>query len=315
MELVDRYVHAVKRHLPAAQQDDIVNELTDDILSQIKDKEAELGRPLDLSEQEAILKHYGHPLLLAMRYLPQQHLIGPATFPYYWPALKIALAITFGVHVMIAVAVSFSQNAPERVLNRIFGFPRVALLTFAWVTLVFAALDFFQAKLGVFDNWTPRSLPPVSHRSVPVNRKELLGEIAGGLIFLVWWLAIPRYPFLMLGPGTSVLMPSPAFHRVHLVAILPHVTAMAVALIVLLRPSWTWLAKVRPLYVHGMTLVAVSILLKAGHLLTPATDAPGVVRLADLVNQLVVLALLIVSIIAVIHAMSAVIRLARTYRG
>ena len=47
MDLVDRYVYAVKRHLPAAQQDDIVNELTDDILSQIRDKEAELGRSLD----------------------------------------------------------------------------------------------------------------------------------------------------------------------------------------------------------------------------------------------------------------------------
>ena len=31
MDLVDRYVGAVRRHLPATQQDDIVNELTDDI--------------------------------------------------------------------------------------------------------------------------------------------------------------------------------------------------------------------------------------------------------------------------------------------
>jgi hypothetical protein len=76
MDLVDRYVYAVKRHLPANQQDDIVNELTDDILSQIKDKEEELGRPLNDAEQEAILKQYGHPYLLATRYRPQQYLIG-----------------------------------------------------------------------------------------------------------------------------------------------------------------------------------------------------------------------------------------------
>jgi hypothetical protein len=68
MDLVDRYVYAVKRHLPAKQQDDIVNELTDDILSQIRDKEEELGRPLNETEQEVVLKQYGHPYLLAMRY-------------------------------------------------------------------------------------------------------------------------------------------------------------------------------------------------------------------------------------------------------
>jgi hypothetical protein len=87
MDLVDRYVAAVKRHLPATMQDDIVNELTDDILSQIRDKEDALGRPLGESEQEALLKQYGHPYLLARRYRPQQSLIGPTLFPFYFPDL------------------------------------------------------------------------------------------------------------------------------------------------------------------------------------------------------------------------------------
>src|SRR4029453_711717 len=115
MDLVDRYVSAVKRHLPAKQQDDIVNELTDDILSQIRDKEEELGRPLNETEQEVLLKQYGHPYLLAMRYRPQQYLIGPALFQFYVPALKIALALAFAVQAVIALSVGLSQHGPGQI--------------------------------------------------------------------------------------------------------------------------------------------------------------------------------------------------------
>ena len=141
MDLVDRYVYAVKRHLPAKQQDDIVNELTDDILSQIRDKEEELGRPLNETEQETVLKQYGHPYLLAMRYRPQQYLIGPALFPFYFPALKIAMGLAFAVQVIVAFSIGLAQNAPGRILPHIVAFPGVALHVLFWVTLSFAVAD------------------------------------------------------------------------------------------------------------------------------------------------------------------------------
>src|ERR671911_522881 len=104
MDLVDRYVHAVKRHLPASQQEDIANELMDDILSKMKEREDEFGHPLDGAEQEAVLRQYGHPYLLAMRYRPQQYLIGPSVFPFYWTALKVTLAVALAVHVVVVAA-------------------------------------------------------------------------------------------------------------------------------------------------------------------------------------------------------------------
>ena len=45
MELLDRYLQAVRFWLPKAQQNDIIAELGDDIRSQIEDKESALGRP------------------------------------------------------------------------------------------------------------------------------------------------------------------------------------------------------------------------------------------------------------------------------
>lgn len=46
MDLIERYLHAVKTHLPAGQQDDVVAELAEDLRPRIDDRQAELGRPL-----------------------------------------------------------------------------------------------------------------------------------------------------------------------------------------------------------------------------------------------------------------------------
>ena len=71
MELIDRYLQSVKWALPRKQQDDVIRELSDEILSQVEEKETALGRPLTEDEQVALLKQLGHPMLLASRYRKQ----------------------------------------------------------------------------------------------------------------------------------------------------------------------------------------------------------------------------------------------------
>src|SRR4249919_1210750 len=88
-ELVDRYLQAVGFWLPKAQQQDILAELSEDLHSQIEEKETELGRSLNESEMDAILKQRGRPLLVANRYLPQRSLIGPVLFPIYLFVVKL----------------------------------------------------------------------------------------------------------------------------------------------------------------------------------------------------------------------------------
>jgi hypothetical protein len=83
MELLDRYLQAVKKHLPRQRQDDIIAELKANLESQLEDKESELGRPLTQGEAEDCLKQLGPPMQVAARYQPQRYLIGPAVFPIY----------------------------------------------------------------------------------------------------------------------------------------------------------------------------------------------------------------------------------------
>jgi hypothetical protein len=83
MDLVDRYLNSVGFWLPSAQQDDILAELSEDLRSQIEDREAGLGRPLNEQEMVEVLKQCGDPMLVAGGFLPRQYLIGPPWFPLY----------------------------------------------------------------------------------------------------------------------------------------------------------------------------------------------------------------------------------------
>src|ERR1700738_488819 len=91
MQLLERYLQAVKFWLPKEQKEDIVAELSEDIHSQIDEKEAELGRKLNEGELESLLNKRGRPILVANRYLPQQHWIAPVLFPIYLLVLKIVM--------------------------------------------------------------------------------------------------------------------------------------------------------------------------------------------------------------------------------
>src|SRR5271163_4374234 len=102
MNLLDRYLQAVKKHLPWQRQDDILAELRANLESQLEDKESELGRPLTKDEAEAWLKQIGAPMQVAARYQPQQYLIGPSLFPIYLYVLKFASLLALLVYSVVS---------------------------------------------------------------------------------------------------------------------------------------------------------------------------------------------------------------------
>ena len=147
MELIERYLQAVKFALPQEQRDDIIKELRDNLLSQIEEKEAELGHPLSEDEQVELLKKLGSPMRLASRYRKQQYMIGATMFPIYWKVLKASLGLAFLVLVAASIATAAAGKTLMESLGVLFRYPSVALMTFAWITLAFSALEFFGARL------------------------------------------------------------------------------------------------------------------------------------------------------------------------
>lgn len=112
MDLLDRYLQAVKKHLPWQRQDDIVAELRANLESQLEDKEAALGRSLTIGEAEDWLREMGPPIQVAARYQPQQFLIGPSVFPTYWFVLRMALLWGTGIYSLVSAVQIFAAPAP-----------------------------------------------------------------------------------------------------------------------------------------------------------------------------------------------------------
>ena len=101
MQLLDTYLKSVARFLPAAERDDIVRELSENLRSQIEDREAQIGRPLTGAEVQAILDQFGSPLEVAGRYQQNTRvlafgrvLVGPVLFPFYTKVLGMKLLRT-----------------------------------------------------------------------------------------------------------------------------------------------------------------------------------------------------------------------------
>ncbi len=211
MELIERYLQAVKFALPQEQRDDIIKELRDNILSQIEEKEAELGHPLSEDEQVELLKQLGSPMRLASRYRKQQYMIGATMFPIYWKVLKASLGLAFLVLVAGSIATAAAGKTFMESLGVLFRYPGVALMTFAWITLVFSALEFFGARLGLKDTWDPRKLPPLVKHNPRKSRFELITQLLLQTIFGVWWLVGLHYQYLIFGPGIAFLRFGPVW--------------------------------------------------------------------------------------------------------
>ena len=236
--LIERYLQNVRISLPAARRDDIVRELAEDIRTQIADREEELGRTLSEDEQEALLKHFGHPLALATRYGPQRHVIGPALFPVYWMTLKIALGGALAVNVAIAIAWLATGSPAGRALGHLASFPfTIGVTVFGWITLVFALLDLNLPRL-LEHAWADLKVVTLPRPEGKGRRWTLLAEIVGGTVFLIWWLAIPRSPVLLFGPAAAFLAPAPIFDQLYVPIAAIWLASLVVLWAVLLRPDW-----------------------------------------------------------------------------
>ena len=273
--LIERYLQNVRISLPTARRDDIIRELAEDIRTQITDREEELGRPLTDDEQEAVLKHFGHPLVLATRYGPQRHVIGPALFPVYWMTLKIALGGAFAVNfaLTIAMLVGGSQSGPAIAHLATFPFT-IAVMVFGWVTLVFALLDLNLPRLlqHAWVDLKGLTLPP---REGNGRRWTLIAEIVGSTAFLIWWLVLPQSPLLVFGPAADFLALAPIWRQLHLTVAVIWLASLVVLWAVLLRPDWARVRTIGRLITDGLSLVLASILMRVDAIvqLAPGVEA------------------------------------------
>lgn len=254
MQLLDRYLTAVKFWLPKKQRADITAELASNLQSEIDDRAAALGRPLSDDEVAALLKQHGSPLLVASRY-QQEHrtltfgrqLIGPIVFPFYWTALKVTLVLLLIPGVVPAVVLG-TQSHGQPFAQLSLALTRVAsvsLPTLLLVTLVFAAVDFSLRHFHLLEKWgsqwDPRRLPSPVHQAKQVRRSSSLVGIIVQSIFILWWWNHGSVPYLVATNGAAQIHFAPIITALYLPVLVIAFLHLAQHWINLARPDWRWL--------------------------------------------------------------------------
>jgi hypothetical protein len=123
--------------------------------------------------------------------------------------------------VIKAVEILTHSSTGHVVIDAVLGAPWSLLITAAWVTAVFAAIEFatthslakFPADVVGRVDWSPGSLPTAdeagSEGKRPRSYALAVTEVVFGFLWLIWLLLIPNHPYLLMGPGAAYLHLSP----------------------------------------------------------------------------------------------------------
>lgn len=336
MDLLDRYVQAVKWWLPKGQKDDIIAELSEDIRSEIEEKEAALGRKLEPAELEAILGQRGNPALVAGRYLRQEYLIGPRVFPFYRAALKgvfwfylVPWLLVWGY--LVAFVPGYRARYPGLALIGTLGaWWEIAVYSFAIITVVFAIVDRRERRSRFLETWNPRHLPPVRdpHR---IPRSSSIAELMLNTAFIAAWVSLPRFSSFSVEEGSDLRLTLGAvWQSLHgdlfFPVLLLLVASVALSLANLLRPQWTPLRLSIRAVIDGVASALLWFVL-AAHWLeakaqwaavhAPPGTVPKIERAADWINLNVYLSLAITAFFIAVQCLVDAHRIFRwrTQRG
>jgi hypothetical protein len=195
---------------------------------------------------------HGDPMVVARRYWPERsrslavgwELIGPELFPTYAFVLALNLSITL-ITVLIALWV---YHVPITI--KPFFLP--VAIQIICVTAIFIVLNMVRRRFPVRFLYGPADLASV----MPVQRwYSVSGLVFCGLLTL-WWMAIPRFQFLVLGPASGELeLSSVVWHRYYIPVLLLFLAGMAQRTTTLVRPQWNWLLPSSRFVIDGIGAV------------------------------------------------------------
>jgi hypothetical protein len=110
MNIIDRYINAVGRHLPNKNKADIQNELRSTLMDAL---EARHGKETTEEQAATLLKEFGHPEKVAGSYWPEgRYLIGPRLYPLFRMVVGISITVFVIVQLVVySVAVIFNRES------------------------------------------------------------------------------------------------------------------------------------------------------------------------------------------------------------
>lgn len=215
MSLIERYVHAVTKHLPQSQRAEVGEELRASIEDMAADR-AKGSKPKE-ADIEKVLVELGDPTVMAGNYTgTKRYLIGPKWFDTYWGVLKQILYFVPAIVVCIMLVVNFVTTDRTWIENIIHAFGAgigAAIQIAFWTTATFFVLersgdvnpkDIMDIKAKEKPAWTPSDLPlPPKKRQIPA----IEAWVSVGLMVVgIAWVALS--PFWNTRDGHTLFDPN-----------------------------------------------------------------------------------------------------------
>ncbi len=223
-ELIERYVYAVVRQLPAKQRADIEQELKSLINDMLEERCGEVT-PTD-RDVNVVLAELGKPSELAAKYDPdgERSLIGPRYYRRYIHTLKLALpavAIGLAVAAVLSTLIEGVDKSMNFVVNGI-DFSWAAVIgkwianivtslfsAAAIITLVFAI---FEYKNVTIDEDDISKLPAVPQKNQQIKKTECIAGIVLSVIFGAVFTLAPQVLCAITTSGDGTVTAIPVFN-------------------------------------------------------------------------------------------------------
>ncbi len=152
MNLIDKYIAEVGKHLPEKDRADIEAEIRSTLEDMLEERGHGSAPSADNKLVTQVLEEVGDPRSLAARYAPSRsYLIGPGWYEVYMMTLRRILFIALPIYAAVTITLILAAD-PLDFLNATFkvlaGAFNVGVQAFFWVTMVFVLMERSDAIPG-----------------------------------------------------------------------------------------------------------------------------------------------------------------------
>ncbi len=202
MNLLDKYVTEVGKHLPGKTRADIEAEIRSTLQDMLDERSAATGKPADDALAVEVLKEYGAPAKVAQSYRGAQYLVGPRLYPFFEMVTKIVISVLLGV-TLLSFGLNFANNTSGPGFVEALGQFLVQLVSgiiaaFGNIVLVFAILERVLPTTDLEKEFTENEWDPTDLLREPYPDRIKISEMIATVVFTAIGLAILNlYPNLI----------------------------------------------------------------------------------------------------------------------
>lgn len=326
MNLIDRYIAEVGKHLPRRNRADIEAEIRSTLEDMLEERKQSSSDEAAVSE---LLKEYGAPRKVAESYVGPRYLIGPRMYPFFQMVTRIVLIVLTAV-TSVGLGISLAKAGPTgpeflKALGSFFASLLGSLIAaFGNIVLVFAILERVLPKADFekeLEDWDPKELasePDPDQMDPPDHIFTIIFTVLG-LVILNLYPNIIAIRFENHGTWVSVPIFTQAFFQ-----FLPWINVMGLLQIafngfMLSRREWTIPTRVVSILMDIAQLVLLVAIMGTPGIFDNIPEALtklGIGEAAEVLSQLFkylpMLVIAVVGIITIIEIIQSLLRLFKT---